>query len=140
EVVSNVIDRFWFKRKLAFASDAETPNNTHVLQNAKVLGHRLPRQIGARRQTRDRLRSAISQSGKHRQARLISQRSEHRCTNLECCRPAMTLVRHAGQCFRVECSSRPHSYETPRRGGCLAACRSRTRRCATASPLLFSPR
>src|SRR5882724_8088770 len=60
EIIPNLLDRMRFELKQALAPDAHAAHNSHIRQDPQVLCHRLPRQIGARGQTRDGLRLATA--------------------------------------------------------------------------------
>ena len=60
QIIPYFLDRLRFELKQAFAPDAYTAHHAGIGQHAEVLCHRLPRQIGARGQTRNGLRHAIA--------------------------------------------------------------------------------
>src|ERR1700730_15327933 len=64
EIVPNLLDRPRFELKQTFAPDAYTAHHSRLRQDAEVLCYRLPRQIGARGQTRDGLPLTTRELGK----------------------------------------------------------------------------
>ncbi len=134
EVLSNVVNRFRLERELAFASHAGTANDACALQDAKVLRHRLSRQFGATGETRDGLRFAIRQLGKHRQSCLVTQGSEYRSTSLERKSQLFRLGACRGKTFDVAKQVRIND-----RGGAQIDVRWRTGAASLASGGPFGP-
>src|ERR1700730_18542720 len=83
EIIPDLLDRLWFELEQALAADAYIAHHPSIGQDAKVFGHRLPRQMGADGQTGNGLRHPSAKLREHRESRLVAESGKHRCSRFQ---------------------------------------------------------
>src|SRR3546814_12718423 len=78
EIGASLGDRFGTEREAAFTADPAALHQPRGLQNAKVLGDRLPSEARIRREPRDRTGLAVAELHQERQAGPVSQGGDDR--------------------------------------------------------------